>query len=58
MLRRKHSGIISPAKWFRIRAILRAGSKCGDGEELWEAKKEKQKKTSQGALPPGFGTFF
>lgn len=41
MLRRKHSTIISPAKWFRICVILRAGSKCGDGEELCEAKKKK-----------------
>lgn len=51
MLRRKHSGIISPAKWFRIRVILRAGSKCGDGEELCEAKKEKKKKKEQARVP-------
>lgn len=43
MLCCKHSGIISPAKWFRIRVILCAVSKYGDGGKLCEAKTEKNK---------------
>lgn len=54
MLCCKHSGIISPAKWFRICVILRAVSKYGDGEKLCEAKTEK---TSQAALPQGCRIF-
>lgn len=43
MLCCKHSGIISPAKRFRICVILRTVSKYGDGGKLCEAKMEKNK---------------
>lgn len=43
MQHHKHSSIISPAKWFRIRVILRGVSKYGDGEKLCDAEERKKK---------------
>lgn len=45
ILRCKHSGIISPAKWFRMHVILRAVSKYGDGAKPCEAKTKEKKKS-------------